>query len=136
MSKEDELKLKQLEREEKQREETKWTGVLLLALLLIAIVGTWVETAIKNFLPGIIICLVILACYLFLIGLNPLSKLSWQRLYIRKRHYKIQHLLERNGLPVDTPDDELPEHIRDEKVLLEGGYRSKIEKMKDRKFPF
>jgi uncharacterized integral membrane protein len=132
-----ELKLKQLEKEEKEANQQKWTAIILAGLVLIAIIATWVEQnqdAIRSFFQWVCIGVAILVVYLFFIGLNPLSKLSWKMYYQRVMRYKIQQLLERAGLPVDTPDEELPEHTRDTKVLIEGEYRSKIEKMNDRKF--
>ena len=70
----------------------------------------------------------ILVAYLFLIGLNPLSKLSWKRYYVRKKHYKVKRLLERNGLPPDTPEEQLPENIRQEKTIIEGEYNRRLGK--------
>jgi len=102
-------------------------ALLVLSLLVVGLVWYfWKE--IWSVLFWVLIGLGILVIYLFLIGLNPLSKLSWKRYYLRKKHYKVKHLLERNGLPPDTPDEQLPEHIRQEKNIIEGDYNARIAK--------
>jgi hypothetical protein len=79
---------------------------------------------------SVVIWIVVAVLGLLLLGVKPYSRLYWKRYFTRKQHREIMRLTK------GVPDEDLPEHIRREKVLIEGEYNQKIAKIDDKKFLF